>query len=102
MYAYGLFSVDFALTGNPILLYHDDIESYASQDRGLYFKIEESPYLAAKNMDEALRIIKNITEENSKENDKAILDFYGCFETGHATETVCNIMLEFIDGHKKS
>ena len=91
---------DFALTGKPILLYQDDIDSYSSQDRGLYFNIEDSPYMAAKNMDEALNIINRITEEDAKENDKAILDFYGCFESGHATETVCSIIFDFIDKHK--
>ena len=80
---------DFALTGRPILLYQDDIEEYVSKDRTMWFQMEDSPYLYAGNMDEAVEIIRAMTPELAAKNDQEILDFYGTKESGEASRLIC-------------
>ena len=80
---------DFALTGNPILLYQDDINDYVNKDRTMWFRMDESPYLSANNMDEAIALIRSITPEEARRNDNAILSFYGTKESGEASKLIC-------------
>lgn len=93
---YSSCATDFAITGRPILIYQDDYERYVSQDRSLYFKMEDSPFWCAKDMEEALTIIKGITAEAAAKNDKAILDFYETYENGTATAAVSDVILKWI------
>ena len=55
---------------------------------------EESPYFTVSDMDEVLQIINDVIGENIRKNSKWILDFYSSFETGHAFETVSNVILK--------
>lgn len=85
---------DFALTGRPILLYQNDIEQYSRNDREMYFAMEDSPYLAAHNPDEMEALIDRLSPEAARENDRAILEFYGTHETGRASERVCEYIID--------
>ena len=85
---------DFILTGKPVILYINDYNEYVNSDRGLHFNIEDSPYLYAKNNKDLIEIIKNLTPEKAKENCKELISFYGCTETGNASEIVTNLILE--------
>lgn len=98
---YSSCSGDFALTGKPILLYQDDIDSYTNNDRSMYFKMEDSPYWTAHNMEEAIRIITEMTDESAIENDRDILRFYETTETGKAAEAVCQRILAFWSGRSE-
>ena len=91
---------DFAITGRPILIYQDDYDRYVSKDRTLYFRMEDSPYWCARDMEEAQKIISSITPEAAKRNDHAILEFYGTYENGLATEAVSKVILDWITGAK--
>lgn len=88
---------DFAITGKMVLMYQDDIDQYTSKARTLYFTREESPYFTASNMDEALEIINRVTDEDIRKNSQGILDFYRAYETGHASETVCEVIMESLN-----
>ena len=91
---YSSCGADFAITGKMVLMYQDDIEQYTSKGRTLYFSREESPYFTASSMEEAIEIINKVTEEDIKRNSQGILDFYDSFETGHACEEVCKVIID--------
>ena len=94
---YSSCGADFAITGKMVLMYQDDIDQYTSKGRTLYFTREESPYFTASNMDEALEIINRVTEEDIRKNSQGILDFYDSFETGHACEDVCKVIVDALE-----
>ena len=87
---------DFAYLGKPIILYIDDYDDYKNKDRGLYFNIEESPFMFAKTNQDLLEIIENLSEENVKENCNNILNFYESYEDGKACEKIYNIILNHL------
>jgi len=98
---YSSCGADFAIMGKMVLMYQDDFKQYTTKGRTLYFSREESPYFTAYNMDEALEIIRKVTEEEIKENAKRILDFYDSFESGRAREEVSKVILDALDGLKR-
>ncbi|MBO4418695.1 MAG: CDP-glycerol glycerophosphotransferase family protein [Oscillospiraceae bacterium] len=99
---YSSCGADFALTGKPVLLYQDDFARYTARGRTLYFPREESPYYTAANMEEALEIIRGITEEDARENCRKILDFYDSFESGRASEEVSRVILSALQSIRES
>lgn len=87
---------DFAVTGRPVLLYQPDIEAYLEKDRTFYFEMSDSPYMIAQNQEELEALIAGLTPEKARENDRAILAFYGDCETGHAAEAVAEEILSHL------
>ena len=85
---------DFILTNKPVILYINDYDAYISSDRGLHFDIEKTPFLFAKDNEELQEIVENLTTIKAKNNCEELKSFYGCTETGHASETVVNLILE--------
>lgn len=94
---YSSCGADFAITGKMVLMYQDDIDQYTTKGRTLYFSREESPYFTASNMDEALEIINSVTADDIRKNSQGILDFYDSFETGHACEEVCRVIINALN-----
>ena len=88
---------DFALLKRPLVLYQADRQEYLEKDRTFYFDIDDSPYFVAKNQQELESIITNMTAQKAAENCKAILEFYGDCETGHAAESVAQIIKDWIE-----
>ena len=89
---YSSIAGDYALTGKLIILYLSDIEQYIEQDRDMYFDIKQSPYFQCYNEESLLNFIKNYNSIDSIQNCKKILDFYGNFETGNASDKISNII----------
>ena len=85
---------DFILTGNPVILYINDYDAYVNSDRGLHFDIEKSPFMFAKDNEELLNIISNLTPAKAKQNCKSLMKFYGCTETGNSAQEVVDLILE--------
>lgn len=85
---------DFILTDKPVILYINDYDAYVKSDRGLHFKIEDSPYFFAKDNNELFEIVDSLTDRKAKTNCKKLKEFYGCTETGVASQTVCEIILK--------
>ncbi len=94
---YSSCGADFAITGKMVLMYQDDFKQYTTKGRTLYFSQQESPYFTAYNMEEAVEIIRRVTEDEIKENAKKILDFYDSFESGRASEEVSKVILDALD-----
>lgn len=85
---------DFALTGRPIFLYQADIDTYRDNDRELYFPMEESPYFVARSQAEIEHLAMTVDNAAARENDRAILEFYGAAESGRACEAVCRYIIK--------
>ncbi|MGE4283584.1 MAG: CDP-glycerol glycerophosphotransferase family protein [Clostridia bacterium] len=85
---------DFVLLRRPCFLFQDDYEEYLKHDRTLCFKIAESPYLVAKNQEELNNLINAFPYYDYIKNCEEVLDFYGAYEKGIASEAVCRIILD--------
>lgn len=85
---------DFALTGRELVLFQADFEVYQKQDRTLYFRMEDSPYYVARSQAELCEILLGMTPDAAAENCRAILEFYGDTESGHAAERVAKYIGE--------
>ena len=83
---------DFALLERLLLLYQPDRGEYESEDRALYFKMEDSPYYIAENQQELEEIILRCTNDEIKENCHRILNFYKTKETGRASQKVAEMI----------
>ncbi len=77
---------DFALTGRPIILFREDNAEYTNRDRTFYFDIAETPFKVAEDQQAILDRFEELRGSAAKENDDKILEFYGCCETGHASQ----------------
>lgn len=74
---------DYLLLGRPILLYHADRGQY---DRKLIFDPEASPYKIAHSEEELIALATNFGD--ARENCRALAEFYGMKESGHASAAV--------------
>lgn len=76
---------DFMLLGRPVLFYMPDLDGYLAE-RGLYFDPLRSPLMVARTEKELLKTLAGPLDGPG--NCRAVLDFFGCRETGHAAEAV--------------
>lgn len=93
---------DFALSHKPVVLYVDDYAEYEKNDRGLHFKLEDSPYLFAKTNKELFEIISSLDEKKAIKNCKDILNFYNCYETGESCKKISTIILKHLNKKEKT
>lgn len=87
---------DFALLKKPIILFQSDREKYINEDKTLNFKLEDSPFIVAMNQKELENVISGIKTFDFNKNCQDILDFYGAYETGHASESVANFIVSHL------
>jgi CDP-glycerol glycerophosphotransferase len=90
---------DFLLTGKPVVLAHFDRESYQSKDRQLWVDATEAGYLVARNQQELNDILKRIDTYDHKTINEKVLQYYGTKESGHASETVAQRILQELKKH---
>lgn len=93
---YSSWVCDFVLTRRPVFIYATDLESY-NTERGLYYKLETTPFPIATNNDE---LIQNVQEFDAEKYDQGCTEFLkdkGCFEDGHASERVVDKILELME-----
>jgi CDP-glycerol glycerophosphotransferase len=91
---YSSCTCDFTLTGRPAFLYIDDLGDYVDNNRELYFDLEASPFLLARNMDELEKLIRETDTQAARQNSRDLNDFFGANETGSATEAVCQYIID--------
>ncbi len=87
---------DFALTGRPIVLFQEDRAAFEQAERTFYFEIEQSPYVVVTSQAELEGHLMRVTAEKAEENDRAVLAFYGAYETGRASAEVAAWIVERI------
>lgn len=83
---------DFMLLNRPTIFYEPDLDDYRAERGGLYFDPDESPLIVAHSEAELLEILSRPIDGPA--NCKAVLDFFGTKETGHAAETVARRIAE--------
>lgn len=89
---------DYALLGRPLVLFQADRDDYVKNERTFYFDVKSSPYYIAENQEELEQLIEGFSDQNIKANCKEILSFYGCCESGKASETVAERIHDRIAG----
>lgn len=88
---------DFALLGRPILLFQPDLGEY-EEERGFNVPPSEWGLPAAKTSEELVRLVEEIPYDMLCNMAKGHLSRFGSYETGHATEAVCDILRPYIVG----
>ena len=94
---YSTCATDFILTDRPALMFVADWEEYLST-RGVYFDIHDAPLLLAEDQDALEKLIRSLTPERVRENCKALREYFGCYESGRATDAVCDYVLDCLGG----
>lgn len=94
---YSSCTCDFTLTRRPAFLYIEDLDDYTGKDRELYFDLEKSPFLLARNMEELEALIRTTDAEKAREVAQQLDAFYKTCETGHATRSACEYIIDKLD-----
>ena len=94
---YSSCALDFIVRDLPALFFIADWDEYLST-RPVYFDIRKTPMMTAANQDELEALIRALTPESARANCAAIRDYFGYYETGHATDAVCDRIIELLDG----
>jgi CDP-glycerol glycerophosphotransferase len=84
---------DFALLNKPIVLFQADRDQYLIYDRAFYFDIDKSPYMVVRSQEELEQLIEKLDWSSVQKNCKDILNFYGTYETGEASQKVLDYIL---------
>ncbi len=87
---------DYALLKRPIVLFQADREEYTKTERDFYFDVKSSPYFIAEGQEELEKIISSLTYDKAYKNCEEILKFYGCTETGKASEAVVERIIKWL------
>ena len=93
---YSSCALDYIVRDMPALFFIADWDEYVSTRR-VYFDIRETPMLTAANQDALEALIRDMTPERARENCAAIRDYFGYYETGRATEAVCEHIIRRLE-----
>lgn len=85
---------DFCLTRRPVFLFAPDIDQYAG-DRGFYFDMESLPFPMGHSNGELTEKITGFDDRAYASAVEQYLNDIGCFERGHATETLADKIAEW-------
>ena len=97
---YSSCALDYIVRDMPALFFIADWDEYVSTRR-VYFDIRETPMLTAANQDALEALIRGMTPERARENCAAIRDYFGYYETGRATDAVCDYIIERLGSRGK-
>lgn len=98
---YSSLMFDFEIAKKPCLLYVPDLIEYKSKERGLYFNIEELPFVITKSNEELEEKILRFNEKAYKENIKIFDEKVGTFEDGKCAARVGKRIYEVCYGKEK-
>ena len=90
---YSSCALDFIIMDRPALFYIPDWDNYVAT-RGVYFDIRESPLMTADTQEQLEALIRGLTPEQAAQNCADIREYFGYYETGRATEAVCDYITE--------
>lgn len=86
---------DIVLRDAPVILYQPDRSAYQAKDRAFYYDLDETPYWIARNEQELYAFFAKL--DQAPENCHALRAYYGMTETGHASRTVAERILQAVD-----
>lgn len=90
---YSSWIFDYILTKKPSLLFAPDINEYKSS-RGLYYPLEDTPFLISKNMNELIDNINNFSIAKYLEKVNSFINRLGCIDDGDSTQRIVNKVME--------
>lgn len=94
---YSSCAMDYCVLNRPIFMFMADYEAYLSR-RSVYYDPHDTPLMIAHNQDELEKLILATDAESARRNCEAICRYYGIHETGHATDAVCDYIIEKLKG----
>ena len=94
---YSTAATDFILKDKPALFFVADWEEYIST-REVYYDVHDAPFLLAEDQPALEALIEGLTEEKILQNCADIRAYFGITETGHATDAVCDYIIERMKG----
>ena len=97
---YSSSAMDFAILGRRVFIYQEDIADYTAHDRELYYPMDKSPFLIAHNQDELSELIARTGDAEARANCRAIADFFGFNETGHAARSAAERIIGWLDASR--
>jgi CDP-glycerol glycerophosphotransferase len=95
---YSSSSGDFCITGKPVIMFIDEEENYP---RSLVIDMDASPFMVVHTQEQLEQLIVSLDEAAVEENKRALIEFFGIHETGHAAEACCKVILEHIKRNSK-
>lgn len=96
---YSSWICDFALTNKPGFIFATDMDEY-NNERGLYYPLENTPFLLAKNNDELIDNVLTFDFNDYYNKNIIYLKKLGCCEDGHASKRVVEKMKEIMESKK--
>jgi len=90
---YSSCALDFIIMDRPALFYIPDWDNYVAT-RGVYFDIRKTPMLTADDQAGLEALIEGLTPEAVAQNCADIREYFGYYETGRATDAVCDYIIE--------
>jgi CDP-glycerol glycerophosphotransferase len=97
---YSSLMFDFSITHRPCFLYVPDLVDYISQDRKLYFDLQELPFISATSNHEMLDKINQFNDQKYQQNLNIFLQQIGSFEDGKACEHLMKYINEICFNEK--
>lgn len=94
---YSTAATDFILSNRPALFFIADWEEYIST-REVYYDVHDAPFMLAEDQPALEKLIEGLTEEKILQNCEDIRRYFGIYETGRATDAVCDYIIERMKG----
>ena len=94
---YSTAATDFILSNRPALFFVADWEEYIST-REVYYDVHDAPFMLAEDQPALEKLIEGLTEEKILKNCEDIRRYFGIYETGHATDAVCDYIIDRMKG----
>lgn len=91
---YSAIMFDYLYTKRPCFLHMIDYNDYVKNERGLYFNLEELPYLISKNNTQLISNIEQYDDKKYIQRRNTFLSNIGSFENGTACDGVLNYIQE--------
>jgi CDP-glycerol glycerophosphotransferase len=92
---YSSWIYDYILARKPGFIYARDREIY-NNERGFYFKLEDSPFPVATDNNEMVDNILNFDEDLYQQRVTEFLDGKGCMDDGHASERIADRLMKLL------
>ena len=90
---------DSMITENILMMYVKDADEY-QKERGLYWKMEELPFLIAYNNNDAVENISRFSDIEYSEKLQKFIDDVGIIQNPHSSESVADEILTYLNQAK--
>ncbi|ESU32053.1 hypothetical protein G3A_13030 [Bacillus sp. 17376] len=92
---------DYSVTKKPCFLYVPDLENYIQNERGLYFDLEDLPFIKALSNQDLLRKIESFDETVFRKELESFLSEIGSYEDGYAAKKLAARLEEICFGKER-